>query len=89
MPSWYGRWEVFVRVAVCSCLGPIPLGCVIFKVQLLEDLLELMRRSWRTTYGMRMIVIVHDNVLRARQSTVSLESVEKRLRWTRVHLGLP
>lgn len=78
MPLWYGWWKVFVRVAVFRCLGPIPLSCVVFKVQLLEHLLELMRRSWRTTYGVRVIVIVHNNVLRVRQSIVSLESVEKR-----------
>ena len=65
MPLW-NRWGLLVVEIVVAVLVffvvELVVASVVFELQLLEDLLQLMRRSWRTTYGMRVIVIVHGNV---------------------------
>lgn len=62
MPSWYRWWDSFVGITVVVLFVFVIVVSVVLELQLLEDLLELMRRSRRTTYGMWVIAIVHDSV---------------------------
>ena len=61
MPSWYRWWSLLTGITVVVFLILVVNASIVFELELFEDLLELMRRSRGATYGMRVIVIVHDN----------------------------
>lgn len=62
MPPRYRWWSFLVRATVVVLVIVDVVVSVVLELQLLEDLLELVRRSRGATYGMRVVVIVHDNV---------------------------
>jgi hypothetical protein len=63
MPLWYW-WSLLVGVitVVDNFFIFVVIAPVVFELELLEDLLELMRRSRGTTYRIWVVVIVHGNV---------------------------
>jgi hypothetical protein len=57
----------------------IDVAAVVLELELFEDLLQLMRRSRRTTYEMRIVVIVHGSDCACASLRQTFDLVEKQL----------